>query len=297
MTSGTTTQQNGFPNESIETSGSNSGNLIEKLLTGLAFFMLGLAILPLGLVISYVIFKGLSRFNLALFTEIPPTAMQAGGGVASAIAGTILLVGIAVVISVPIGIGAGIYLSEFSSKKIAKWIRFATNVLSGVPSIVVGIFAYTVVVLTMDKFSTLAGGFALAILMLPIIVRTTDEALQLVPQDVRWASVGVGASSFHTVLQIVVPAAIPAILTGITLAVARAAGETAPLLFTVIFAQSWPDGIIDQTVPSMSVLIYNFATAPYENQQEIAWAASLILILLVLFASVLARYFGQKGTY
>ncbi|WP_413166462.1 phosphate ABC transporter permease PstA [Capilliphycus salinus ALCB114379] len=297
MSSGATTQQDGFPNESIESSGFDSSNLIEKLLTGLAFFLLGLAILPLGLVISYVIVKGLGRFNLALFTEIPPTAMAEGGGVASAIAGTLLMVGIAAVISIPIGIGAGIYLSEFSSKKIAKWIRFATNVLSGVPSIIVGIFAYSVVVLTMDKFSTLAGGFALAILMLPIIVRTTDEALQLVPKDVRWASVGVGASSFHTVLQIVIPAAIPAILTGITLSLARAAGETAPLLFTVIFAQSWPDGIIDETVPSMSVLIYNFATAPYQNQQELAWAAAFILVLLVLLASALARWFGQKATY
>ncbi|MFZ1027870.1 MAG: phosphate ABC transporter permease PstA [Limnoraphis robusta] len=295
MTSGATTREDGFPNQSIE--GSDSSNLIEKLLTGLAFFLLGLAILPLGLVISYVIVKGLGRFNLALFTENIPTAGQEGGGIAAAIAGTFLIVGIAAAISIPIGIGAGIYLSEFSNKGIVKWIRFATNILSGVPSIIVGIFAYTVVVLTMDKFSTLAAGFAIAILMLPIIVRTTDEALQLVPKDVRWASVGVGASSFHTVLQIVVPAAIPAIVTGITLAVARAAGETAPLLFTIIFSQSWPDGIIDQTVPALSVLIYNFATTPYQNQQELAWAASLILVLLVLIASALARYFGQKGTY
>ena len=295
MTSGTTAQENGFPDRSIE--GSDSGNLSDKLFTGLAFFLLGLAILPLGLVISYVIVKGLGRFNLALFTETPPTALQQGGGVSSAIAGTFLVVGIAAAISIPIGIAAGIYLSEFSNQRIAKWIRFATNVLSGVPSIIVGIFAYTVLVVTMDKFSTLAAGFALAILMLPIVVRTTDEALQLVPKDVRWASVGVGASSFHTVLQIVVPAAIPAILTGITLAVARAAGETAPLLFTVIFAQSWPDGIVDETIPTLSVLIYNFATTAYENQQELAWAASLILVLLVLVASALARYFGQKGTY
>lgn len=292
-----TAKHNSLKNESIETSEFESGNLIENFFTGLAFFLLGLAILPLGLVISYVIFKGLNRFNLALFTEIPPTAMQEGGGVSSAIAGTLLIVAIAAVISIPIGVGAGIYLSEFSSKGIAKWIRFATNVLSGVPSIIVGIFAYSVVVLTMGKFSTLAAGFALAVLMLPIIVRTTDEALQLVPQEVRWASVGVGASSFHTVLKIVVPAAIPAILTGVTLALARAAGETAPLLFTVIYTQTLPNGIIDETVPSMSVLIYNFATAPYQNQQELAWAASLILVLLVLLASALSRWFTRKQTY
>lgn len=295
MTSQATAREDGFPDQSIE--GSDSSNLIEKLLTGLAFFLLGLAILPLGLVISYVIIKGLSRFNLDLFTESLPTAGQEGGGIGAAIAGTFLVVAIAAAMSIPIGIGAGIYLSEFSNKRVAKWIRFATNVLSGVPSIIVGIFAYSVLVMTMDKFSTLAAGFALAVLMLPIVVRTTDEALQLVPKDVRWASVGVGASSFHTVLQIVVPAAIPAILTGITLAVARAAGETAPLIFTIIFAYGWPDGIIDESVPTLSVLIYNFATTIYQNQQELAWASSLILVLLVLIASAIARFFGQRATY
>ncbi|MGC9527353.1 MAG: phosphate ABC transporter permease PstA [Limnospira sp.] len=297
MTSRTSQQLQNFGDRDIETSGLEARTLIDRILTTVAFLLLGLAILPLFLVIAYVTIKGLSRLNLDLLTGIPPAAMESGGGIGSAIAGTVLLVAIAGVVSIPFGIAAGIYLSEFSSKRIAKWIRFFTNVLSGVPSIIVGIFAYTVIVLTMGKFSAFAGGIALAVLMVPIVVRTTDEALQIVPQEVRWASVGVGASSFHTVLQIVLPAAGPAVITGTTLAVARAAGETAPLIFTVIYSPYWPDGIFDATVPALSVVVYNFATAAFENQQELAWAASLILVLLVLIASILSRWMTKKQQY
>ncbi|MEL7420711.1 MAG: phosphate ABC transporter permease PstA [Cyanobacteria bacterium J06555_3] len=282
--------------EALETSSSRPRTIVGKLLTALAFFFLGLALLPLGLVIGYVIIKGAARFNLSLFTELPPAAFQEGGGVANAIVGTLLLVGIAAAISIPIGVLAAVYLSEFAPKRVARWIRFATNVLSGVPSIIVGIFAYGAVVLRTDSFSAFAGGFALAILMLPIIVRTTDEALQIVPQEVRWASVGVGASNFHTVLKIVLPAALPAIVTGTTLAIARAAGETAPLIFTALFTQFWPSGLFEP-IPSLSVLVYNFATVPYESQKELAWAASLILVLLILLASILSRWATRKNVY
>ncbi|MEL6787830.1 MAG: phosphate ABC transporter permease PstA [Cyanobacteria bacterium J06607_15] len=282
--------------EALETSSSRPRTIVGKLLTALAFSLLGLALLPLGLVISYVIIKGAGRFNLSLFTELPPAAFQEGGGVANAIVGTLLLVGIAAAISIPIGVLAAVYLSEFAPKRVARWIRFATNVLSGVPSIIVGIFAYGAVVLRTDSFSAFAGGFALAILMLPIIVRTTDEALQIVPQEVRWASVGVGASNFHTVLKIVLPAALPAIVTGTTLAIARAAGETAPLIFTALFTQFWPSGLFEP-IPSLSVLVYNFATVPYESQKELAWAASLILVLLILLASILSRWATRKNVY
>ncbi|MEL7009403.1 MAG: phosphate ABC transporter permease PstA [Cyanobacteria bacterium J06643_13] len=282
--------------EALETSSSRPRTIVGKLLTALAFSLLGLALLPLGLVIGYVIIKGAGRFNLSLFTELPPAAFQEGGGVANAIVGTLLLVGIAAAISIPIGVLAAVYLSEFAPKRVARWIRFATNVLSGVPSIIVGIFAYGAVVLRTDSFSAFAGGFALAILMLPIIVRTTDEALQIVPQEVRWASVGVGASNFHTVLKIVLPAALPAIVTGTTLAIARAAGETAPLIFTALFTQFWPSGLFEP-IPSLSVLVYNFATVPYESQKELAWAASLILVLLILLASILSRWATRKNVY
>jgi phosphate transport system permease protein len=280
----------------LEVSNSRPRTIVGTLLTILAFALLGLALLPLVLVIAYVIIKGANRFNWNLFTELPPAAFQEGGGVANAIVGTLILVGIAAAISIPIGVLAAVYLSEFAPKRIARWIRFATNVLSGVPSIIVGIFAYGAIVTRTDTFSAFAGGFALAVLMLPIIVRTTDEALQIVPQQVRWASVGVGASNFHTVLKIVLPAALPAIVTGTTLAIARAAGETAPLIFTALFTQFWPNGLFEP-IPSLSVLIYNYATVPYENQKELAWAASLILVLLILLASVISRWATRKSVY
>lgn len=271
-------------------------NWLGLLLTIWAFILLGVTLLPLALVIVYVFIKGASRLDWSLFTQLPPPPLQSGGGIGHAIIGTLMLVGIAALMSIPTGILGGIYLSEFSPQKIGRWIRFAANVLSGVPSIIMGIFAYGVLVVTMDSFSAIAGGFALAILMLPIVVRTTDEALQLVPQEVRWASVGVGASNFHTVLQIVLPAAVPAILTGTTLAVARAAGETAPLIFTVLYSQFWPEGLFSP-VPSLSVLIYNFATVPYENQRELAWAASLVLVTLVLLTSIISRLTTRHKKY
>lgn len=281
----------------LEHSFSRPRTWLETLLTVLAFICLGLALLPLGLVIAYVIIKGANRLNLELFTELPPAALQEGGGIANAIVGTLILVGIASLISIPFGIVAGIYLSEFSSPRIASWIGFANNVLSGVPSIIMGIVAYGAIVLTMNDYSAYAGGVALAILMLPIIVRTTYEALQLVPQEVRWASAGVGASNFHTVLKIVLPAALSAIATGGILGIARASGETAPLLFTALFTQFWPRPDLIGPIPSLSVLIYNFAGVPYNNQQELAWTASLILVLMIMLASILARWIARKSIY
>ncbi|MGV2830128.1 phosphate ABC transporter permease PstA [Myxosarcina sp. GI1(2024)] len=287
-------------NQHKDTSGleksSKPRTIIGTVLNVIAFFLLGLSILPLGLVIAYVLYKGGSRVNWNLFTELPPAAFEEGGGIANAIVGTLILVGIAAVISIPIGVFAAVYLSEFSPARVARWIRFLTNVLSGVPSIIVGIFAYGAIVLRTGGFSAFAGGIALAVLMLPIIVRTTDEALQIVPKQVRWASVGVGASNFHTVLKIVLPAAIPAIVTGTTLAIARAAGETAPLIFTALFTQFWPNGLFEP-IPSLSVLVYNYATVPYENQVELAWAASLILVLMILISSILSRWATSKSIY
>nr|WP_242038508.1 phosphate ABC transporter permease PstA [Chroococcidiopsis sp. [FACHB-1243]] len=280
----------------MERSYSTPRTIIGLVLTVLAFLLLGVALLPLFLVIGFVIVKGANRLNLELFTGSIPVALQEGGGIAPAIVGTLIVVGIAAAISIPFGVLAAVYLSEFSSGRIAKWIRFATNVLSGVPSIIVGIFAYGVIVLTTNTYSAVAGGFALAILMLPIVVRTADESLQLVPQEVRWASVGLGASNFQTVLTVVLPAATGAIATGVTLAIARAAGETAPLIFTALFSQYWPRSIWEP-VPTLSVLIYNFAAVPYQNQQEIAWAASLILVLLILLASILSRWVASRTTY
>jgi phosphate transport system permease protein len=257
------------------------------------------AIVPLFIILSYLITKGLSSLSTSIFTELPPPPLVDGGGFGNAILGTVLMVGIGALISIPLGIMAAIYLSEFNGGKVAEWIRFATNVLSGVPSIIVGVFAYGVIVLTFKSYSAWAGGFALSILMLPIIVRTTDESLKLVPQDVRQASVGIGANQYQTVLQVVLPAALPAIITGITLAIARAAGETAPLLFTALFTQYWPnwDALLAEPTASLAVLVYNFAIVPFKNQQELAWGAAFILVMLVLFTSMLSRWATTKRTY
>jgi phosphate transport system permease protein len=286
----------GFPAGSMTRSYSSLRSLFGIVMTILAGACLLIALIPLFAVIIYVLSQGISRLNLDLFTKLPPPPGLKGGGIANAIIGTLMTVGIGTLISVPFGVLAAVYLSEFSKGQTARWIRFATNVLAGVPSIIAGIFAYGVIVVTMGGFSAVAGGIALAVLMLPTIVRTTDEALQIVPQDIRWASVGLGASNYQTVLQVILPAAIPAILTGVTLAIARAAGETAPLIFTALNSPFWPRGIWQPT-PSLSVLVYNFATVPFKPQQELAWAASLILVIMILLTSILARWATRKSIY
>jgi phosphate transport system permease protein len=268
-------------------------------MNGLVFACVALALLPLLAVLFYVIVQGLSQLNLSVFRELPPPPLVPGGGFGNAIVGTLIMVGIGALISIPFGVLAAIYLTEFSTGKIADWTRFATNVLSGVPSIIVGVFAYGALVLTTRTYSAWAGGFALAILMLPIIVRTTDEALQLVPDELRQASVGLGATNFQTVFKVILPAAIPAIITGTTLAIARAAGETAPLLFTALFTQFWPNwnNRLMEPTASLAVLVYNFATVPFQNQQALAWAASFILVFLVLITSMIARLATARRVY
>jgi phosphate transport system permease protein len=275
---------------------SSPRTLINIVMTVIAFICGVLALVPLIAVLSYVIIQGFSSLRPSLFTELPPPPLAPGGGFGNAIIGTIIMVGIGALISIPIGVLAAVYLTEFSSGKIARWVRFSTNILSGVPSIIAGVFAYGVVVLAIGTYSALAGGVALSVLMLPIIVRTTDEALQLVSDDLRQAAVGLGATNFQTVMWVVLPAALPAIVTGSTLAIARAAGETAPLLFTALFSQYWFEGLFQPTA-SLAVLVYNFAISPYKNWQSMAWAASLILVLMVLLTSIIARLATHRKKY
>ena len=290
------------PQDQTSTSGSlkrspmSPRTLFGIVMDGLVFSTITLALIPLLAVLLYVVAQGIGSLSLDAFRELPPPPLVEGGGFGNAIVGTLLMVAIGAVISIPFGVLAAIYLSEFSSGKIADWTRFATNILSGVPSIIAGVFAYGVLVLTFRRYSAIAGGFALSILMLPIIVRTTDEALQLVPRELRQAAVGMGATNFQMVSRVVLPAAIPAIITGATLAVARAAGETAPLLFTALFNQYYNRSLFEPTA-SLAVLIYNFATVPFKNQQHLAWAASLILVLLVLLTSVIARLATARKIY
>lgn len=273
-------------------------NLFGIIMTGLATACMILTLIPLFALLFYVAVQGISRINLDLFTKLPPPPGLQGGGIANAIMGTLIVVALATAIAVPIGVLAAVYLSEFSrGNQIARWVRFATNVLSGVPSIIAGIFAFGLLVASgIVGFSAIAGAVALAVLMLPTIIRTTDEALQIVPQDIRWAALGIGAYNYQTVLKIVLPAAIPAILTGVTLGIARAAGETAPLIFTALYSNFWPKGV-KEPIATLSVLVYNFAIVPFKGQQQLAWAGSLILVFLVLTTSVLARWATRQKTY
>ena len=266
--------------------------LFSMMMTGLTFLAAGVSLIPLAAVLIYVTVNGIKRFGPDLFTKLPPPPLSEGGGFGNAIIGTFITVGIAALLSIPFGVLASVFLSEFARDTwLASAIDFFTNVLSGVPSIVIGVFAYSVIVLTTKGYSALAGGFALGVLMLPTVVRTAAEAMESVSDEVRQAAVGLGATRFQTVSRVVLPAALPAITTGVMLAISRAAGETAPIIFTALFSQFWFDvkeGLI-QPVATLSVLVFNFATVPYENQKELAWSASLILVLLVLITSILSR--------
>ena len=285
-----------FNSQNLKINKASRRSLFNAVMTGLAGLCILIALVPLALVLFYVTINGFNRLDLDLFTQLPPAPGLQGGGIANAIVGTLIVVALATLIAVPIGVMCAIWLAEFGGDdtSIDEWVRFGVNILAGVPSIISGVFIYGLMVRpALPGYSALAGGVALAVLMLPTIIRTTDEALKIVPQDIRWAALGVGASKYQMVLKVVLPAAIPAILTGVTLAVARAAGETAPLIFTALFSPFWPNGITNP-IASLAVLVYNFATLPFKPQQELAWAASLILVLLVLISSIIARLVTRK---
>jgi phosphate transport system permease protein len=255
-----------------------------------------IAVIPLASVLYMVIVRGGQRISVELFTQLPPAAGMEGGGIGNAILGTAILVALGAILSVPVGILGAVYLAEFSADShIAGAVRFAARVLTGLPSILAGIFAYTLVVLTTGKFSALAGGVALALLMLPIVVLTAEESIRAVPQKMREAAYGMGATHTQMVCRVVLPTALPGLLTGVMLAVARAAGETAPLLFTALFFDYWPGRRLLQPTPSLAVLIYDFSSSPFPNQIEIAWAASLVLVVIVLVFNVTAQLISQRS--
>ena len=274
-------------------------NRFNALCTSIASLFAAIAVLPLVLVLVYVLVQGGRRISLQLLSQLPPAPGMDGGGIGNAIVGTLVVVLIASLISIPFGVGGGIYLAEYSrSGWFAQTIRFANDVLSGVPSIISGVFVYGAVVASRvffgQSYSAMAGGIALSVLMLPTVIKTTDEGLRLVGQELRWASYGVGASQFVTITRVTLPAAFTPIATGIVLALARAAGETAPLIFTALFSPFWPDGLFNP-IATMSVLIYNFATMPYEAQHTLAWAASFILVVMILLANILARWIAKMA--
>jgi phosphate transport system permease protein len=277
-------------------------NLGNRLMTALAALFSTIAVLPLVLVLGYVLLKGASKISISLFTELPPPPGLEGGGIGNAIIGTLVVTFIAALFAIPVGVGGGIYLAEYSkSDWFAQFIRFGTNVLSGVPSIIAGVFIYGTIVTSRlifgNAYSAVAGGLALSILMIPTVIKTTDEGLKLVPDDLRRGALGVGASRFITITRITLPAAFTPIATGVVLAIARAAGETAPLIFTALFSPYWAnlfsvDGLFS-SIATLSVLIYNFSIMPLEVQNELAWAASFVLVTLILSLNLFARWLGR----
>ncbi|MGQ4646102.1 phosphate ABC transporter permease PstA [Lyngbya aestuarii] len=269
--------------------------LLSRGMTIIAFALTAAALLPLFAILFEILYKGLPQLSLEALISLPAPVGQENepNGFANAILGTLIMIVIACLLSVPFGLLTGIFLSEFAKDSaIASYIRFIVSILSSVPSIVVGVFAYGVIVLAFG-FSALGGGFALGIIMLPIIALSTEEALKLVPTSQRLASAALGGGRLPTTFRIVVSAALPSITTGILLALSRAAGETAPLIFTALSTQFWPDGLLSPT-PSLSVLIYNYAQSPFKEQTQLAWTASLVLIGLVLLSSILSRLVTRK---
>lgn len=269
------------------------------VMSGLTSLMTIMALVPLFSVVLMLLIRGGKRLSLSLFSELPPTAFEQGGGFGNAVVGTLVMVGLAALISVPFGVLGAVFLAEVGPQtKLAKVVRMCAKVLSGFPSILAGVFAYGAVVLLTGGFSAVAGGIALSILMLPTIMLTAEEAIRMVPSKMREAATGMGATQTQTVWMVLLPTAFPGILTGVMLAVARAAGETAPLLFTALFSNYWltSGGRVDfmQPMASLAVLIYNFSAMPFENQVELAWAAALVLVLLVLTVNLIGQSLSRK---
>jgi phosphate transport system permease protein len=252
-----------------------------------------LALIPLALILFFVISQGVQALTVEFFTSMPKPVGEPGGGMANAIVGTLLLVGLGSLFAVPIGILAGVYMSEYAGSRFASAIRFAADTLNGVPSIVIGVFVYGIAVLPFKQFSAFAGGLALGIMMIPIIARTTEELLLLVPGTMREGALALGASRARAVFSVVLPAAAPGIVTGVVLALARIAGETAPLLFTS-FNNRFFTTDLRQPIASLTVQVFTYAISPYEDWHRQAWAGALVLVAIVLSCSLLARFATRR---
>lgn len=258
------------------------------------------ACVPLFSVLFMLVYRGGKKLSLDLFTELPPTAFEDGGGFGNAIVGTLVIVSIAGAISIPVGVLTAVFLSEFGSQsRTASVTRFCAKTLTGLPSILAGVFAYAAVVLYFGTYSAPAGGVALSLLMLPTVILTAEESMRMVPLKMKEAAIGMGCTQTQVAWKIVLPTAMPGILTGVMLAVARAAGETAPLLFTALFSNYWifeeGQSQLMEPTASLAVFIYNFSGMPFENQIEMAWAASLVLVLLVLSINVTGQIISSRS--
>ena len=268
--------------------------LRSRIWTGLCVLSAVVVLVPLASVLVYVCRRGAPGLSLAFFTHLPAPVGEPGGGMGNAVLGTLTLIGIACAFGLPIGIMAGIYLAEIGRGRLRSWIRFIADVLGGVPSITVGVFVYSFMVVAMRRFSALAGGIALAIVMLPTVTRTTEELLRLVPAHLREASLALGVPRWRTTVFVVLRTSMAGIATGVMLAIARIAGETAPLLFTALSSSQWPEAL-DRPIASMPVQILAYATSPYEDWQSKAWTGALVLVTLILVLNVSARFVASRG--
>src|SRR5580700_2949663 len=268
----------------------------DHAMTGVAVLTVALVLLPLFAIFAYLVYKGIGSINLAFLTQTPKPVGEAGGGMANAIAGSVVILGIASLMGVPLGIGAGIFLSEYGRNRYGDAVRFVSDVLNGVPSIVIGIVAYGLVVIRQKHFSALAGGVALAIMMIPTIARTTEQMLLLVPQAIREAAYGLGIPRWRTTLSITLRTATSGVITGIMLAFARVAGETAPLLFTAFGNQFWNLKVNEPTA-ALPLQIFSYAISPYDEWHRQAWAGALVLIILIVTAVAAVRFAVRRGTF
>jgi len=267
--------------------------IVNRVMNFLAGAAAGLVILPLVLVFGFLVYQGGSSLNLEFFTHMPKPVGEPGGGMANAIVGTLILIGLACCVGLPIGILGGLYLAEARDPRLPWVVRFLADVLNGVPSIVIGIFAYTLVVLPMRRFSALAGGLALGVIMIPIVLRTTEEIVRLVPASLREAGLALGLPNWKVTVRIVLVTARAGIVTGVMVAIARIAGETAPLLFTAFGNRFWHSGL-DQPVAALALQVFAYAISPFDDWHRQAWAGALVLISMVFLVSLAARL-ATKG--
>jgi len=267
----------------------------DHAVTVLAILATILVIVPLAVIFAELIYKGVSSLNWDFFTKVPAPEGETGGGMANAIVGSAVLLGLASVIGIPIGIGSGVYLAEFGrGTKLANAVRFTADVLNGVPSIVMGLAAYALIVVPQHHFSAFAGGVALGIMMIPTVCRTTEEMLLMVPHSVREAALGLGVPNWRSVLSITVKTASPGIITGCMLAFARVAGETAPLIFTALGNDFWSTSL-NEPIAALPLQIWIYAQSPYDDWHRLAWAGSLVLIILIVLAVSLVRFVTSRG--
>lgn len=267
----------------------------DHLVTGLAILATALVILPLVAIFVYLVYKGASSLNVAFFTQMPKPPGELGGGMANAIVGSAVLLGVGSLIGVPIGIGSGIFLAEYGrGTKLANAVRFTADVLNGVPSIVMGIAGYALVVVPLHGFSAFAGGVTLGIMMIPTITRTTEEMLLMVPNSVREAALGLGVPNWRSVLSITLRTASPGVITGCMLAFSRVAGETAPLIFTA-FGNNFFSTTLKEPIEALPLQIWVYATGPYEDWHRLAWGGALVLIVLIVAAVSLVRWVTSRG--